>query len=501
MNMVSALRNTGGVTTAPSKAERQSYISSVAVGEAGTEIDKKLTGITDWITAETIGAINCADTENCSDCANSVNSDSPIPACASSVINLSTHNVKWKPEPELPNDLRIPTAAYCRVSTLSDAQDGSFETQCAYYANLITKNPTMRLVGIYGDHGKSGRSMTIRPELQRLIHDCEQGKVKLILTKSISRFARNMLECVETIRHLSALGVKIHFEKEQFESDSQCGELMLSILAAIAQEESNSISRNLIWSRNKHVERGEPWEKARYGYISVGKNHRWQVIPQEAEIVCQAFFMAGMCFRYPQILQEMNRMESKNGTSQIWQHGTLKGMLRSLVYVGDYMSNKYCKIVNRDGTSKIVRNKGQVDQILIQGHHEAIIHRDLFDVVQELIKYGLLSATRRKFSDTEFAIMDRARAVTQTIISSISSIATFATLPNLSNLPLMAANSTTTLQESTYTPEPTETRGSGSTAIETAAEPAELDTDCVAAEACVASEESEEKGAVTSWGV
>ena len=475
MNIVSTLRNTEGVMTAPSKAERQSYISSVAVGEAGTENDEKLIETTDGITGETIGAINCAvDAED----------------CASSVINISTHTVKWKPEPELSNDIRIPTAAYCRVSTLSDAQDGSFETQCAYYANLITKNPTMRLVGIYGDHGKSGRSMKIRPELQRLIHDCEQGKVKLILTKSISRFARNMLECVETIRHLSSLGVKIHFEKEQFESDSQGGELMLSILATIAQEESNSISRNLIWSRKKHVERGEPWEKARYGYISIGKNHRWQVIPQEAEIVRQAFFMAGMCFRYPQILREINRMELKNGTIRVWQHGTLKGMLRSLVYVGDYMSNKYCKIVNMDGTSKIVRNKGQVDQILIQGHHEAIIHRDLFDVVQELLKYGLLSATRRRFNDTEFAIMEKARAVTQTII---------ATLPDFSNLLLITANNPTTVQETPNTPEPTVTRvarltrGPLITAIETAAEPVELDTDFVAAEA------RDKKGAFTSW--
>ena len=103
MNIVSTLRNTEGVMTAPSKAERQSYISSVAVGEAGTENDEKLIETTDGITGETIGAINCAvDAED----------------CASSVINISTHTVKWKPEPELPHDIRIPTAAYCRVSTL-----------------------------------------------------------------------------------------------------------------------------------------------------------------------------------------------------------------------------------------------------------------------------------------------------------------------------------------------------------------------------------------------
>ena len=103
--------------------------------------------------------------------------------------------------------MKIPTAAYCRVSTMSDLQDGSYEVQRDYYKKLIESNPDMELVGIYGDHGKSGRTMQTRPQLKKLIRDCEEGKIKLILTKSISRFARNMMECVETIRHLRELGV------------------------------------------------------------------------------------------------------------------------------------------------------------------------------------------------------------------------------------------------------------------------------------------------------
>ena len=308
-------------------------------------------------------------------------------------------------------DTRIPTAAYCRVSTLSDAQDGSFETQCSYYANLITRNPTMRLVDIYGDHGKSGRTMKERPALQRLINDCEAGKIKLILTKSISRFARNMLECVNTIRHLSSLGVTIRFEKEHFETNTQGGELMLSILATIAQEESNSISKNLRWSRKQHMERGEPWEPARYGYVSVGKNHKWRIVPQEAEVVKTAFYMAGMCHKVPDILQVLNRMEAARGSSRIWQRGTLRGLLTSLAYVGDYLSHKKCFIVHKDGSIHKVFNNGYVDQVLIEEHHDAIISRELFNAVQDLMRLRLLSGSRTRFSDEDIYVMQRAQEI------------------------------------------------------------------------------------------
>ncbi|MBR0079665.1 MAG: recombinase family protein [Synergistaceae bacterium] len=318
-------------------------------------------------------------------------------------------------------DARIPTAAYCRVSTTKDTQDGSYETQCNYYRQLIETDSTMRLVGIYGDDGQSGRSMKTRPELQRLIRDCELGKVKLILTKSISRFARNMLECVETIRKLNALGVTVRFEKENFDSNSTGGELMLGILATIAQEESNSISKNMSWSRREHLERGEPWEKARYGYISVGKHHRWQIVPEEAEIVRKGFLMAGMCYKIKDILAEMNRMEKKRGSSRIWQSGMLKNMLTSLVYIGDYLSNKQCKILDANGNMRHVINRGHVDQVLIEGHHAPIVSKELFGVVQELVEHGLLSSGRSRYNLEEKKIICRAMGITAPMLTPVAS--------------------------------------------------------------------------------
>ena len=208
------------------------------------------------------------------------------------------------------------TAAYCRVSTTSDTQDGSFETQCEHYEKLIRENPDLEFAGVYGDHGKSGRSMRGRKELSRMIADCEAGKIDLILTKSISRFARNMLECVETIRHLKECGVTVRFEKEGLDTETMGGELMLGILATIAQEESNSISMNMNWSRQKHVEKGQPWDAARYGYVSVGKEHVWEIVEHEGEVVRQAFYMAGMCHTYQEITDELNRMEEEGGSAR-----------------------------------------------------------------------------------------------------------------------------------------------------------------------------------------
>ena len=261
---------------------------------------------------------------------------------------------------------------------------------------------------MYGDHGKSGRSMRGRKELNRLITDCEAGLVDLVLTKSISRFARNMLECVETIRHLSEMGVTVRFEKEGLDTETMGGELMLGILATIAQEESNSISQNMNWSRQKHVEKGQPWDVARYGYVSVGKEHVWEVVDHEAEVVRQAFYMAGMCHTYQEIAEELTRMEAEDGDGRVWTKTPVVNLLRSEVYIGNYRSNKECRIVDEKGQVKRVKNKGQVDQILIEGHHEALVSKELFDVVQELLDHVTLGGHRTKFSREEQAIMDRA---------------------------------------------------------------------------------------------
>ena len=308
---------------------------------------------------------------------------------------------------------KIRTCAYCRVSTASDTQDGSFEVQCEYYERLISSDPEMEFVGVYGDHGKSGRKMYNRTELNRMIKDCEDGKIDLILTKSISRFARNMADCVETVRHLKELGVRVLFEKENLDTDTMTGELILGILATIAQEESISLSQNQAWSRMKHLERGETWSPPRYGYTSDGKNHGWVIVPNQAEVVRMAFYMAATCHTYAEIRDEMNRMEREEGSEKVWTKPTVALLLRSENYVGDFLSNKECTIIDSNGKEKRVKNKGVVDQILIEGHHPAIVSHELFDIVQELIKHGTIGGGRSVFSAEEKYLMEKGQKIAE----------------------------------------------------------------------------------------
>ena len=308
---------------------------------------------------------------------------------------------------------KLRTAAYCRVSSTSDLQDGSFEFQREYFRKLISENSELEFVGIYGDCGRSGRSMEGRPELTRLLRDCSGGKIDLIATKSVSRFARNMRECVETVRRLSELGVGIVFEREGLDSRTMQGELVLGLLAAIAQEESASLSRNMRWSRWKNLERGRPWEPARYGYRAVGSERRWEIVPREAAIVRRAFFMAGTRRVYPEICAELTRMERESGSARVWNRTPVRNMLRSRVYIGDYLSHKECSIVDLSGRVKRVKNRGHCDQILIEGRHPAIVGHDLFYAVQAALDAGLLSSRRSRFSERDREIARRAKTAAE----------------------------------------------------------------------------------------
>ena len=303
------------------------------------------------------------------------------------------------------------TAAYCRVSTMNDSQDGSFEVQCAYFEKRIKEDPTMEFAGVYGDRGLSGRSLKGRKDLNRLIKDCEEGKVERILCKSISRFARCMLECVQVIRYLSELGVGVYFEREKLDTQSMNGELILGILASIAEEESNSISENAKWAHKQYLERGEPFYPARYGYVSVGKNHRWEIVPREAEIVRKAFYLAGMCHKYKEIVAELNRMEKESDGERNWTTQNLIDALRSETYIGDFLSNKSCHIVDKNGYRRRIQNKGHVDQILIQEHHPALVSHELYEIVQMLLQQGLLRGYRSNYFPKERETMDKAKRI------------------------------------------------------------------------------------------
>jgi DNA invertase Pin-like site-specific DNA recombinase len=280
--------------------------------------------------------------------------------------------------------------------------------QMEYYRRYIEERPDLILAGLYGDHGKSGRSMKERPELNRLLGDCREGKIDLILTKSVSRFARNLPECLAAIRELKAMQVDVYFEKEHLNTGDEKGELFLSILATIAQEESRNLAQNLEWSRIRHYEMGQPFEKASYGYRSKGPEHRWVIEENEAKRVRQAFYLAGKGHKYPQILAALNALETKEATGKIWRQTPLVNLLTNVSYIGDFLSNKECTIVDQKGIRR-GRNRGHKDQFYIEDHHEPLVSRELFAGVGELIQKHLLFEKKHKYLEEELVLLEKCR--------------------------------------------------------------------------------------------
>ena len=296
---------------------------------------------------------------------------------------------------------KIKTAAYCRVSTDKETQDGSYELQESYFTELITSNPTMELVGIYGDKGKSGLHAEKRPGLQKLMDDCRAGKVNLILTKSISRFARNMAECAAMIRELKDLGVNIIFEKENINSQDEKCALVLNIFAAIAEEESHSISQHSIKAHEQYTLEGRPFGQISFGYKN-GGNNQWIINEAEAPMVRKAFHLAAEGKNYSEIRKALKEMDG-----HAWSQSRVKYLLTNVVYKGDYHSHKTISLV----PGKQVRNDGYRDRFYITGHHEPIVSPELFDWVQMVIKRGILLSTKRPSKEDQNFLKGGARIV------------------------------------------------------------------------------------------
>mgnify|MGYP003301397358 CR=1 FL=1 len=182
---------------------------------------------------------------------------------------------------------KLQVAAYCRVSTEEEEQQSSYEAQCSYYTDKIMTNPEWTMAGIFADEGITGTSTKKRDDFNRMIRKCKKGKINLILTKSISRFARNTVTLLETVRELKNMGVDVFFEEQNIHSLSADGELMLTILASYAQEESLSASENQKWRIRRNFENGMPWNGTMLGYRY--EDGTLVVEPTEAEIVSRIF--------------------------------------------------------------------------------------------------------------------------------------------------------------------------------------------------------------------
>lgn len=284
-----------------------------------------------------------------------------------------------KIQPQIPTiTKRKRVAPYARVSVESERMQHSLSAQVSYYNSYIQKNPEWEFAGIYADYGISGTSLQKRDEFNRMLSDCEAGKIDLILTKSIQRFARNTVDLLRTVRHLKELGIEVRFEKENINSLSGDGELMLSILASFAEEESRSISANCKWGIRKRFASGEIGTANKHilGYRYDKELRKYVVIPDEAEIVRKMFamYIEGVSLR--KIADKLNSHGYRTVHGKLFMEGSLASMLKNEVYVGDIRRQK--SYMTDPITKKKVKNQGEFPQYYIPDCHEAIIDRETY---------------------------------------------------------------------------------------------------------------------------
>ena len=277
----------------------------------------------------------------------------------------------------------IRVAAYCRVSTLQEQQESSYEAQVSYYTEKINSNPCWKLAGIYADDGKSATSTRKRLDFQSMIDDCMAGKIDMVLTKSISRFARNTVDALTNIRKLKEKNIPVIFEKESINTMEGSGELLLTILSSQAQEESRNISENCHWGIVRKFEEGKVIvNHSKFLGYTKDENGNLVIVPEEAELVRRIFrlYLEGnSSYRIKRIL-ESEGIKTVTGKST-WQASTIDKMLSNEKYMGDALLQKTYTIDFL--TKKKVKNNGIVPQYYVEDDHEAIIPKEIFHRVQE----------------------------------------------------------------------------------------------------------------------
>ena len=309
---------------------------------------------------------------------------------------------------------QLRVAAYCRVSTEEEEQASSYEAQCQYYTDKIMSNKEWTMAGIFADEGISGTSTKKRTEFLRMIRQCRQKKIDLILTKSIQRFARNTLDCINYTRILRQLGIGVLFEKENINSLPPDSEFMITMYGAMAQSESESISGNIRRGRQMHAKVGTlkvPCHRL-YGYKK-DADGRFCIVPEQAEVVREIYerYKNGASLRNLKDWLEGNQIKTVLGTAD-WSVSVIKGILTNEKYCGDVLLQKtFCTDVI---SKKIVKNVGQMAQYYMPDHHEAIVSREQYNTVKaEMARRSALrspskeAVTGRSCYTSKYALSDR----------------------------------------------------------------------------------------------
>ena len=278
-------------------------------------------------------------------------------------------------KPNIPKPKRV--AAYARVSSGKDAMLHSLSAQVSYYSNLIQNHNGWEYAGVYADEALTGAKDN-RDNFQRLLADCREGRIDMVITKSISRFARNTVTLLKTVHELKDLGVDVYFEEENIHSTDATGELILSFLAGRAQEESLSASENQKWRVRQNFQNGKPWRGFMMGYRYDGE--KYVVVPEEAEIVKSIYadYLNGKGINA--IMKRLNKEGILTQQGYTWHQSAVTRILKNYTYTGNLMLQT--KYRENHLTKRTLVNHGELPQYHAVNTHEPIIDIDTYNLVQ-----------------------------------------------------------------------------------------------------------------------
>lgn len=269
-------------------------------------------------------------------------------------------------------------AAYCRVSTDSEDQLTSYTSQKAFYTKKIEENPDWELAGIFADRGITGTSLKKRTEFNRMIAACKRGRIDIILTKSLSRFARNTVDCLATVRMLKVRGIGVHFEKENIDTLTESSEFLITLFSGFAQAESESLRNNVIWGILKSREAGNvPFQYTKLLGYRRGADGQPEIDPEEAEVVRRIYrrYLDGASILSIQKELKNDHVPTATGVKQ-WSWQVIQNILTNERYIGDALLQK---TYTTDCISKTVRkNSGELPMVYVENNHPAIISKDVF---------------------------------------------------------------------------------------------------------------------------
>ena len=328
-----------------------------------------------------------------------------IPATKTQGAIHSTHNGKKR------------VAAYCRVSTDSEEQLNSYEAQKSYYTQKIEDSPDWEMAGIYADEGITGTSLKKRTEFKKMITACKRGHIDLIITKSLSRFARNTVDCLETVRLLKANGIGVYFEKENINTLTESSEFLITLFSGFAQAESESLSKNVAWGKAKSAEAGKVTfqYKKMLGYRR-GADGQPEIVPEEAEVIKRIYHRYLDGCTLGQIKRELDadKVPTAQGVDS-WSPAIIHNILTNEKYIGDALLQK--TYITDCISKKVKKNQGERAMYYVENNHPAIISREVFDQVRnEMTRRSSKRKVLQKSGKTELGKYSGKYALTELLV-------------------------------------------------------------------------------------